>query len=72
MVIDDYGNNTKHYRSQDPKILKTQKEQRKKLYEKNHLKKPTDIILFTDFFSYSGTSFLIKGLQETGGTISVG
>ena len=36
------------------------------------LKSPTDIIIFTDSFSYSATSFFIKGLQETGSAITVG
>ena len=38
----------------------------------NSLKKPTEILIFTDAFSYSGTSLFIKGLQETGGAITVG
>ena len=38
----------------------------------NKLKKPTEIIIFTDTFSFSATSFFIKGLQETGAAILVG
>jgi len=36
------------------------------------LKKPTDIIIYTDSFSYSATSSFIKGFQYTGGAIVVG
>ena len=47
------------------------KERRQKYYEYNHLKKPTEILIFTDFFSFSTTSYFIKGLQETGSAIIV-
>ena len=37
------------------------------------IKRPTDIvIIFTDSFSFSATSGLIKGLQNTGGAITIG
>ena len=39
---------------------------------KKNLKRPTDIIIFTDSFSYSSTSGFIKGFQNTGGAIIVG
>ena len=39
---------------------------------KKYLKKSTDIILFTDSYSYSATCGLIKGFQNTGGAIIVG
>ena len=39
---------------------------------KSKLRKPTEIIVFTDCFSYSATSFFIKNLQETGNAIIVG
>ena len=81
-IIDDYGkdeqgNNIKHHRTKifeifNSTILKEHKERRKKYFEKYSLKKPTEIIIFTDSFSYSSTSFFIKGLQETGGAIVVG
>ena len=76
-IEDDYGNETKHERTQifqrfSPETIKSRKEVRKQYYEKNHLKKPTEILIFTDFSSYSSTSFFIKGLQETGGAIIVG
>ena len=39
----------------------------------NHTdRKPTDIIVFTDGFSFSTTSFFIKDLQESGNAIIVG
>ena len=37
-----------------------------------HLKKPTDIIIYTDSFAYSATSSFIKGFQYSGGAIVVG
>ena len=40
--------------------------------KKKILKKPTDIIIFTDSYSYSATSGFIKGFQNTGGAIIVG
>ena len=36
------------------------------------LKKPTEIIIFTDSFSFSATSTFIKGFQNIGGAIIVG
>ena len=39
---------------------------------KKNLKRPTDIIIFTDSFSYSSTSGFIKAFQDTGGAIIVG
>ena len=45
----------------------------RKLFMNNGiLKKPTDIIIFTDGFSFSATSLFIKGFQKTGGAITVG
>ena len=37
-----------------------------------NLKRPTDIIIFTDSFSYSATSTFITSFQNTGGAIVVG
>jgi len=43
------------------------------LNQKNvHIKRPTDIIIFTDSYSYSATSGLIKGFQNTGSAVTVG
>ena len=36
------------------------------------IRKPNEIIVFTDGFSYSATSVLIKNLQESGNAIIVG
>ena len=40
--------------------------------ESPNLKKPTDIIVFTDGYSYSATSGFIKSIQKTGAGIIVG
>ena len=45
---------------------------RHKYANNSNLKKPTDIIIFTDSFSFSATSIFIKGLQNEGGAITVG
>ena len=37
-----------------------------------YIRKPTEIIIFTDGFSFSGTSFFIKKTQLNGGAIIVG
>ena len=81
-IIDDYGkdekgeeikhNRTKIFELFNKTTLKEHKKRRKKYFENYKLKRPTDIIIYTDSFSYSSTSFFIKGLQETGGAILVG
>ena len=76
-IIDNYGNNVTHKRSQYFRVynssdLKNHKKRREKYFKMKNLKKPTEILIFTDFFSYSATSFFIKGLQETGAAITVG
>ena len=76
-IVDDYGNNVQHHRSKiflifNSTVLKEHKQRRQKYFDKYKLKKPTEIIIFTDSFSYSSTSFFIKGLQETGAAILVG
>ena len=45
---------------------------RKEFINSTNLKRPTDIIIFTDSFSYSATSTFIKGFQNIGGAITVG
>ena len=45
---------------------------RKEYINSPNLKRPTDIIIFTDSFSYSATSTFIKGFQNIGGAITVG
>lgn len=76
-IVDDYGNGITHRRSQyfgifNSTDLKKHKERRQKYFDMNNLKKPTEILIFTDAYSYSATSFFIKGLQETGAAITVG
>ena len=76
-IEDDYGDNVTHKKTQyfgvfNSSELKEHKKIREKYYKLNKLKRPTDIIIFTDTFSFSATSFFIKGLQETGGAITVG
>ena len=48
------------------------KEFREEVINNKNLKKPTDIIVFTDSFSFSATSSFIKNLQNTGGAVIVG
>ena len=48
------------------------KDFREKYYNNANSKNPTDIIVFTDAFSYSATSAFIKSLQTAGGAITVG
>ena len=45
---------------------------REEYFNSKYAKKPTDIIIFTDSYSYSATSGFIKGFQSTGGAIIVG
>jgi hypothetical protein len=45
---------------------------REKFKNSQNLKSPTDIIIFTDSYSFSAASGLIKGFQNTGGAIIVG
>ena len=76
-IKDDYGNNVTHSRSQYFRVynssdLKKHRKRREKYFEMDKLKKPTEILIFTDSFSFSATSFFIKGLQETGSAILVG
>ena len=76
-IIDHYEGGIEHHRTQitqrvNSSRLKKLKERRQKYYNYNNLKKPTEILIFTDSFSYSTTSFFIKGLQETGAAIIAG
>ena len=76
-IIDDYGNNitlnrTKVFQIFNKTILKRHKKIREELYKLNNIKRPTDIIIFTDGISSGASSFLIKDLQERGGAIIVG
>ena len=72
---DNYGNIT-HYRTilLDGISLETKKDllsKREELTKKN-MKKPTEILIFTDYASFNAASVFIKGLQQSGGAIIVG
>ena len=77
---DSYGDPSIHHNRTSPfdpleKIYRLAlKEFREELMESSsqYLKNPTDIIIFTDSFSYSSTSGLIKGFQNTGSAVTVG
>ena len=76
-IVDDYKNGVTHTRSQyfgifNSTDLKKHKERRQNYFKMDNLKKPTEILIFTDGYSYSATSFFIKGLQETGAAITAG
>ena len=79
-ITDNYdynGESIKHERSKEMDLLPFYlrdilKQFREEYKDSPNLKKPTDIIIFTDSFSYSATSGLIKGFQNTGGAITVG
>ena len=45
---------------------------REQYFNSSNLKKPTDIIIFTDSYSLSAASVFIKGFQSRGGAIIVG
>ena len=79
-ITDDYSTNTKNILHKRTKIFdfgtkefkKWILSHRKILYDYGKQKRPTDIIIFTDGFSFSATSLFIKGFQKTGGAITVG
>ena len=58
MLDEIYRNALKNYREQN--------------INNNNLKRPTDIIIFTDSYSFSATSSFINNFQNTGGAIIVG
>ena len=76
---DSYGDNSIHHNRTsafDPLPIYYRlalKELREKFKKKaKYIRKPTDIIIFTDSFSYSATSGFIKGFQNTGSAVIVG
>ena len=79
-VIDNYnynGLNITHKRSEPLDFLpfyfrNLVREFREEYKDHENLKRPTDIIIFTDSYSYSSTCGLIKGFQNTEGAIIVG
>ena len=82
-ITDDYGyseefheeikhNRSKIYDFMDKSWRKRLHSIRKKNFENNNLKNPTDILIYTDAYCFSACSGLIKGFQNTGGAIIVG
>ena len=79
-ITDDYSTNTKNIFHKRTKIFEVGTKEFKKwilsnrqfLYDYGILKRPTEIIIFTDGYSFSATSLFIKGFQKTGGAITVG
>jgi hypothetical protein len=70
---DNYNNKITHNRTKIVSIYNTYKHIKDKIkYYKNKKRKPTEIIIFTDGFSYSCTSTFIKYLQNYGSAIIVG
>ena len=74
---DNYGENITHNRTIildeiTPDMKEDLHLKRKELLDTNNTKKPTDIIIFTDYHSISATSIFIKGFQQTGGAIIAG
>ncbi len=72
IIIDEYEKELKHYRTKiylltNSKVIE---DELKKYKFKN--RKQTEIIIFTDGFSFSTTSFFIKDIQESGNAIIVG
>ena len=77
IITDDYGTNSKGLKvtHERTKIFHTSIERTHFYnYRKNakNIRKPTEIIIFTDGFSYSATSSFIKNTQIKGGAIVVG
>ena len=70
---DKYKNNIIHKRTKIKKEIPLEIWKYFDLKElKQNIRKPTEIIVFTDSFSYSATSIFIKNLQESGNAIIVG
>ena len=72
--VDNYGNGVSHSRSKPALLLyssvRATLDKVKLTFKRNP--KPTDIIVFTDSYSYSAGSFFTKGLKEAGAAIIVG
>ena len=70
---DIYENNIEHNRTKIISVYNTY--EHILYYTKNYkkqLRKPTEIIIFTDGYSYSATSYFIKDIQESGNAILIG
>ena len=76
-TVDNYGNGVTHNRTNvfdfySVYSKKFMKDKRRKYIETKKTKKPTEIIIFTDGFTFSCGSILIKNMQVYGSTIIVG
>ena len=76
-TVDDYGNGVIHNRTKGIELYsiyskKEMETNRRKYIETNKTKKPTEIIIFTDGYSFSCGSIFIKGMQVYGSAIVVG
>ena len=70
---DDFGNGVKHNRTQFFSLMNTYIMVDLLIKGENHNeRKPTNIIVYTDGYSFSTTSFFIKDLHESGNAIIVG
>ena len=75
---DSYGDNSIHHNRTSPidsiNIVNrlALQEFREEVKNSENLKRPTDIFILTDSYSFSATSGLIKGFQNTGGAVIVG
>ena len=76
-IYDDGNDKIIHKRTKNVEVLsifekKIMEKKRKEYLLKGKTKRPTDILVFTDGYSFSCTSILIKGLQTHGQGIIVG
>ena len=77
IITDDYSGGyfhqrTQYYDNNNIYFKKTMEKRRKEFLSKGNTRKPTDIIVFTDGYSFSCASILIKDLQIHGSAIIVG
>lgn len=76
-IRDKYSDEVFHQRTKNIELFniyekKIMEKKRREYLETNKTKKPTEIIVFTDGYSFSCTSVFIKGLQVHGAAILVG
>ena len=72
ITIDKLSNNNENIRLKQRPFYLHYNEYYKNNITRNKYKKPTEIIIYTDAFSYSATSLFIKSLYHFGGAIMVG
>ena len=74
VATDDYGNGTTHRRSAPHTVeqLETDETVRGVRAASGRPRKPTEIVVFTDSFSFGAGAFLTKGLREAGAAIIAG